>query len=150
MRGAVEIQISSQARAGFDELLEDRLYEFNSAATGLFDGVLLNASVENAAGETIAGLSGHTWGGCCEILRLWVDAAARRRGVGSALLRAAEREAIKRGCAQIVLTTHSFQAPALYERLGYARVATIENYPRGHAQLVYVKALPPALTADAS
>jgi ribosomal protein S18 acetylase RimI-like enzyme len=150
MSSAIDIRISSQPRPGFDELLEDRLYEFNSAATGLFDGELLNAAVENAAGEIIAGLSGHTWGGCCEIARLWVDASMRGRGVGTALLGAAEREAVRRGCTQIVLTTHSFQAPLLYERLGYRRVAAIENYPRGHAQLVYVKTLAPTLTADGS
>ena len=53
-----------------EEFLVDRIYEFNSEATGYFDGRLLGGSVMNEAGEIIAGFSGHTWGSCCEISNL--------------------------------------------------------------------------------
>jgi ribosomal protein S18 acetylase RimI-like enzyme len=59
--------------------------------------------------------------------------------MGRALLQAAEAEAVRRGCTQALLLTHSFQAPAFYERLGYVRQATVPNYPHGYAQHVYVK-----------
>jgi ribosomal protein S18 acetylase RimI-like enzyme len=63
----------------------------------------------------------------------------RGRGLGRALLQAAEAEAIRRGCQQIVLATHSFQAPAFYERLGYEKQGVIRDQPKGHANLIYVK-----------
>jgi hypothetical protein len=37
--------------------------------------------------------------------------------------------------------THSFQAPAFYERLGYERKYDIEGRPRGYANIVYVRRL---------
>ena len=119
----------------------DRIYEFNSDATGYFDGKLLGASIQNEAGEVIAGLSGHTWGGCCEVSHLWVSTQHRGQGLGKALLHAAEAQAVRRGCSQVVLTTHSFQAPEFYERLGYERKYAIEGRPRGHANIVFVKLL---------
>ncbi len=124
-----------------DAFLADRIYEFNSASTGYIDGKLLGGSIRNCIGEVIAGFSGHTWGGCCEISHLWVNARHRGQGLGSALLEAAEAEALRRGCAQVVLTTHSFQAPAFYERHGYERKYTIEGRPKGHSNIVFVKLL---------
>jgi GNAT superfamily N-acetyltransferase len=53
-------------------------------------------------------------------------------GVGSRLPAAAEREAEARGCSQVVPGTHSFQAPDLYQRLGYEIVSSIDDYPTGH------------------
>jgi ribosomal protein S18 acetylase RimI-like enzyme len=44
-------------------------------------------------------------------------------------------------CGQVLLSTHSFQAPGFYERLGYEREASIEGYPKGHANVFYLKKL---------
>ena len=52
-----------------------------------------------------------------------------------------EAEAIARGCVQVVLATHSFQAPAFYERMGYERKYTIEGRPKGYSDIIYVKSL---------
>ena len=136
-----QINVFSSDNADLASFLGDRLYEFNVSATGISDGELLWASITAEGGTPVAGISGHTWGGCCEIGRLWVEASQRGKGLGSALMAAAEGEAIRRGCTQIVLSTHSFQAPAFYEKLGFRRVATIPNYPRGHEQVLYIKDL---------
>jgi GNAT superfamily N-acetyltransferase len=122
-------------------LLADRIYESNAKATGYFDGRLVAACVRDEAGEVIAGFDGHTWGGCCELSHVWVHERHRGRGLGTRLLRSAEAEAIARGCSQVVLATHSFQAPGFYERHGYERRYAIEGCPRGHADVIYVKAL---------
>jgi hypothetical protein len=42
---------------------------------------------------------------------------------------------------QIVLATHSFQAPGFYERMGYARKYVIEGHPQGNADIIFVKLL---------
>jgi GNAT superfamily N-acetyltransferase len=121
--------------------LEDELNRFNFDATGFRDGRLLAAFVRDETGALRAGLSGHTWGGCCEIRLLWVREAERRSGLGSALLGAAEREARARGCERVVLSTHSFQAPDFYRRHGYVEVGRADGYPRGNAQIFLSKRL---------
>ena len=135
------VELCSERYVELDSLLAERLYEFNSQATGIFDGELLAGAVEDPSGTVIGGFSGHTWGGYCELKQLWVHQAHRGRGLGSALMRAVEAEAQRRGCTRVLLTTHDFQAPAFYERLGYRRHAVIDDYPRGHSQFVYIKQL---------
>ena len=100
------------AEIGF---LEDRLYEFNAKATGIVDALSLAIFGRNEHGEVVAGLCGHTWGGCCEIRQVWVHERHRGRGVGRQLLKLAETEARRRSCFQIILATHSFQAPEFIE-----------------------------------
>jgi GNAT superfamily N-acetyltransferase len=121
--------------------LEGRLDAFNAATTGIADGRLLTILLKRADGEIYAGLHGHTWGGCCEIKTVWIDEPNRSHGLGTALLRAAEQEAQRRGCRQVLLSTHSFQAPGFYEREGYQRIATVEDQPAGHSHIVMVKHL---------
>jgi GNAT superfamily N-acetyltransferase len=123
------------------ERLEDEVNRFNYATTGFHDGRWLAAFLRDAEGRLRAGLAGHTWGGCCEIRFLWVREAERRGGLGSALLLGAEREARARGCDQVVLSTHSFQAPGFYRLHGYAEVGRADGYPRGHAQIFLRKRL---------
>ena len=121
--------------------LEDRLYEFNLAATGIVDGRALGVFARDESGNVVAAAAGHTWGGTCELRQVWVAEARRGAGLGRRLLAAAEAEAIRRGCAQLVLTTHSFQAPDFYRKFGYEVVSEVPEYPRGHAYLVLRKSL---------
>jgi GNAT superfamily N-acetyltransferase len=122
-----------------EALLVERIYEFNAEATGYFDGKLIGGKLRDESGEVVAAFNGHTWGGCCAISHIWVHESCRGRGLGRLLLQGAEAEALRRGCEQVVLSTHSFQAPAFYERLGYARHAEIAGQPKGHANITYVK-----------
>jgi GNAT superfamily N-acetyltransferase len=126
---------------GLGTFLADRIYEFNAKATGYCDGMLLAGSVRSETGEIIAGFNGYTWGGCCELSNVWVHESHRGRGLGALLLRSAEAEAVARGCLQVVLATHSFQAPGFYERLGYQRKYVIEGRPTGHSDIIYIKVL---------
>jgi predicted N-acetyltransferase YhbS len=50
-----------------------------------------------------------------------VDEALRNRGVGAALVRAAERSLAERGCYMVEVTSHvrRTEAHGFYERLGY-------------------------------
>ena len=120
------------------QFLDDQINAFNVTQTGIQDGKLLAIFVRNEAREVIAGIYGWTWGGCCEIRYLWVHPDLRGRGYGGRLLMAAEHEALARGCMQVVLDTHSFQAPKFYAKLGYERISILEDYPRGH-QKIYLK-----------
>jgi GNAT superfamily N-acetyltransferase len=126
---------------GLDIFLEERLYEFNAKATGYLDARFLGGCIRNEAGDVIAGFSGYTWGGCCELSNVWVHERHRGQGLGARLLRSAEAEAAARGCLRVVLATHSFQAPGFYERMGYEHKYAIEGRPKGFEDLVYVKVL---------
>ena len=123
------------------ELLEDRLYEFNAKTTGIGDALGLAIFERDDQDEVVAGLCGHTWGGCCGIRQLWVHEKVRGLGIGRRLLELAEREARRRDCFQIILATHSFQAPGFYLRLGFEIVASVPEYPRGHQHLHLRKVL---------
>jgi ribosomal protein S18 acetylase RimI-like enzyme len=136
-----EIRLGGEWDAALDAFLAERIYDFNARATGLFDGAPFTGSIKDDAGRIMAAVSGHTWGGTCQVTYLWVDEGRRRSGLGRTLLSAVEVEARRRHCLQVILWTHTFQAPGFYERLGYAQEARIADYPRGHAQLLYVKRL---------
>jgi GNAT superfamily N-acetyltransferase len=138
---ADEIRFVEEPAAADLERLEGEIDEFNFRTTGFRDGRHLAAFLHDDAGALRAGLAGHTWGGCAEIKFLWVREAERRSGLGSRLLEAAEDEARARGCTRLVLSTHSFQAPGFYRRHGYAEVGRADGYPRGHAQIFFVKTL---------
>lgn len=122
--------------------LEDRIYEFNAGATGIADGELLSFVVRDHD-RIVAGVCGNTWGGTCELRQFWVAEPLRHRGLGTALFQAAENEARRRGCTQIVLMTFSFQAPAFYRKHGFDVVAAIDNHPRGHQNVLMLKRLGP-------
>jgi GNAT superfamily N-acetyltransferase len=121
--------------------LADRLYEFNSKMTGYFDGESFGATQRDESGAVIAGISGFTWGGCCFVSYLWVAEEFRGRGLGGALLKVFERNAIEKNCTIAFLASHSFQSPGFYERMGYEERARIEDYPVGHTDVFFAKRL---------
>ena len=137
----VELVIGSDPRPQEVQYLEDRIYEFNSAATGITGGEWLSIFVRDGDDRIVAGICGNTWGGCLEIRQFWVDEERRRQGLGTGLFAAAEREARRRGCRQILLSTFSFQAPEFYARRGFEVVAVVEDHPRGHRNLLLRKRL---------
>jgi GNAT superfamily N-acetyltransferase len=114
---------------------------FNSRATGIDDGQWLSIFVRDDRNQLIAGICGNTWGGCLEIRQFWVHESLRRKGLGTSLLAAAEQEARRRGCTQVLLMTFSFQAPAFYARHGFEVLAKIDDHPRGHQNLLLRKRL---------
>ncbi len=143
---ASEFLIDAQPAPGDVQYLEDRLYEFNSAATGIRDGEWLAILVRDETHRIVAGLCGNTWGGCLEIRQFWVDEERRRRGLGTRLLAAAEQEARRRGCQQVVLMTFGFQATDFYARHGFDVVAVVDDHPRGHKNMLLQKRLGGAMT----
>ena len=122
------------------EFLEVQIRREASAAMGLGDEIDLAIFVREA-GEVIAGISGWTWGDCCELQSLWVEPSRRGHGLASKLLAAAEAEAALRGCTQSVHFTYDFQARELYEGHGYQIVGRVEEFPSGTDALWFHKYL---------
>ena len=122
------------------ELLEAHIRAEASTATGLGDEVELAIFVRDA-GTIVAGISGWTWGDCCELQSLWVAPHLRGRGLATRLIAAAEAEAARRGCSQTVHFTYAFQARVLYEQNGYELVGRVSDFPRGTDALWFRKRL---------
>jgi len=136
-----ELLITADSTLADAQYLEDRLYEFNSDATGIGGGEWLAIFVRDDDGRIVAGISGNTWAGCAEIRQFWVEEARRKQGLGTRLLEAAESEARRRGCRQMLLMTFSFQAPGFYAKHGFEVVAIVDDHPRGHENLLLRKRL---------
>jgi ribosomal protein S18 acetylase RimI-like enzyme len=114
--------------AAVDEGLERHNYE---AAPRLAEVDRIAAFAKDPSGRLIGGAVGRTWGGCCELLQLWVRSEDRNGGVGSRLIREFESAGRARGCRIFYLTTLSFQAPDFYRKHGYVVLAQIDGYPEG-------------------
>ena len=109
------------------DFVSDQLDAFNIAITGIDDWHALAIFVRDDDGQIVAGLTGGTWAGYLEIQNLWVREDLRGQGLGRRLLLAAEQEARARGCTQVLLDTHDFQAPEFYKKLGYSVFGVFEG-----------------------
>jgi ribosomal protein S18 acetylase RimI-like enzyme len=137
----MRLSLTEQPDARDVQFIEDQIDAFNLMTTGITDVRFLAIIAREADERIIGGLYGWTWGRCCEVKTLWVGESARGRGLGTRLMRAAEEEARARGATQIVLSTHSFQAPDFYRRLGFTVVGEVNDYPEGHSSLYLRKLL---------
>ena len=136
-----DLIVEDQPAARDVQTLQDQLIAYNMAQTGAYDGRLLAIFVRDERQEILAGISGYTWAGFCEIEWLWVHEELRGRGYGTQLLAAAEQEALARGCSLIVLGTYSFQAPGFYQRMGYKVAGRIDDCPLHHKKYLLRKRL---------
>jgi ribosomal protein S18 acetylase RimI-like enzyme len=121
--------------------IEDRLYDHNSHTTGCRDGQGLGFIIRNEAGQMAGVAAGYTWAGASELKQLWVDEAYRGRGYARALLNAFIAEVRRRGVHRIWVASYDFQAPEMYEKAGFKRMAEFEGWPEGHVNVVLCKIL---------
>jgi len=112
----------------------DGLHAFNAPHMRRADAVPFNVVLRDDDGSIVGGA-------LCEVRwhwlfvdMLWVSAACRGLGAGTALLAAAEAEARRRGCTKAHLDTISFQARPFYEKLGWTLFGTLDDYPPGHTR----------------
>jgi GNAT superfamily N-acetyltransferase len=133
------IEFAPSRSSEIEAFLAERIYEFNSSATGLFDGEEFAAVIKDSSDRIVAGVSGHTWGGCCKISQLWVHESVRQRGLGKSLMLAVDAHALTKRCTQIVLSSHSFQAPVFYRQFGYIEQGRTSDYPAGHSDIHFLK-----------
>jgi N-acetylglutamate synthase-like GNAT family acetyltransferase len=105
------------------DAIEDRLYDHNSRATKRHDGQGLSFVIRDETGQMIGVAAGYTWAGISELKQMWIDEAHRGRGYARALLNALVAEACKRGVRRIWVASYDFQAPEMYEKAGFKRMA---------------------------
>lgn len=98
-------------------------------------------SVRDDDGEIAGGLVGATYLGWLTVQAVWIADALRGGGHGRALMRAAEEEALRRGCPRVFLETLSFQALPFYEKLGYEVHSALQGFPPGGTRYALTKSL---------
>lgn len=123
------------------ERLDRELTAFNTAATGQSEESSFSVRVADDMGELVGGLTAWTWGGLCGISMLWVREDCRMDGWGGRILLAAEREARRRGCDGVAVSSFTFQAPDFYQRHGYAETGRTPGAPGGNAKVHMFKSL---------
>ncbi|RPF23224.1 GNAT family N-acetyltransferase [Myceligenerans xiligouense] len=146
---AVELRLAAVA-----ELAER--YGDDGDAAEYFDPATIVATVVirvggvAAAGGSVRDLSGADDGvdglhppGTGEVKRVFVGPGFRRRGLSTLIMGELEKSAREAGLARLVLETGTEQpeAIALYEKLGYERIAPYGKYAGEPEQRCYGKAL---------
>ncbi|MFD7994468.1 N-acetyltransferase [Streptomyces mexicanus] len=143
----IEAEVDNERR----DLLRSRLRDTNTAASPALAALRqspagreepLHVWATDPSGALAGGLVGHTWANWLHVAYLWVDAPLRGAGLGSRLLRRAERIARdRRACTGARLETWDFQAPDFYRRHGYKVVCAIPDYPPGVTEYTLIKPL---------
>jgi ribosomal protein S18 acetylase RimI-like enzyme len=116
--------------------IEDQLYEYNSRMVGQVDGRKLGFAAVDRQGIQVGAVAGYSWARMAEIKQLWVADNHRGKGLGRLLLETAIAEAKARDCRLVWVMSYDFQAPDLYERCGFERVAELVDWPPGHTHII--------------
>jgi GNAT superfamily N-acetyltransferase len=116
------------------------LRAFNADAVGKSDARSLAITLRHR-GAIVGGLIAHTFFGWMFVAALWIADEFRGKGFGSKLMRAAEKEAKRRGVKNVYLDSFSFQAPGFYRKLGYRQFGRLADFPSGHHRSFLTKAL---------
>jgi len=123
--GVNRLLVPPHLREAFEAYIElslreeiDRIPDYYAARDGGFWVALDGATIVGMFGLEAAA------GGAIELRRMYVDPAARRRGVARKMLRFAEDECRRRGAPTLELSTSELQgeALALYRNAGYRLV----------------------------
>ena len=101
----------------------------------------LNIYLEDEQGNLVAGMVAETFGNWLEIEYLYVSDDLRGQGIGSKILKMAERESKERGCKYSFVDTFNFQAPKFYEKYDYKEVFALKKYPYTGERYYYTKEL---------
>jgi GNAT superfamily N-acetyltransferase len=121
-----------------------RLDESSKPVVGPAVARLLVIPIHDDTGAVAGGFWGITLFRWLHVQMLIVPEILRGRGIGSAVMNAAETEARARGCIGSCVDTFSFQATGFYEKLGYIPFGVLEDYPPGHQRIYFTKRLSPS------
>ena len=121
--------------------IRESLNQFNRGIVGDDGHMPLNIVEYDGDGNIIGGIVGGTYWGWMYVDILWVHEEHRRKGIGTKLLRTAEKQAKERGCHHVHLDTMSWQAPEFYKKHGYEVLGVLPDIPTGNQKYLLTKSL---------
>ena len=140
----LEIIRSDHPSAAAEAAIRRALIAFNDGYLGHRDARPIGLLVQ-VDRRVLGGLLAETARDQLHIDALWLAPELRGRGLGGKLVRSAEEEALRRGCAGAWLDTYSFAAKTFYERLGYRVFGELDGYANGHTRFFMSKRLDAAV-----
>lgn len=135
------IQLEHDLSAAEIDAIEDNIYAHNRQAVGRNDARGLGFVLRDQTRRIIGVAAGYSWAGTSELKQMWIDEAYRGRGYARELLNAFISEAAIRHVRRIWVQSYNFQAPELYEKVGFERVAEFADWPEGHSHVILCKTL---------
>jgi GNAT superfamily N-acetyltransferase len=139
----MELALSDSAEPGTFEAIFHGLDEASRGVIGSAAPRLLVIPIRDDAGSTVGGLWAVSLFRWLHVEMMLVPEQMRGRGIGSALMVAAESEARSRGCLGMYVDTFSFQAGPFYEKMGFSQFGVLDDCPPGHRRLFLQKRLAP-------
>ena len=140
--GGLVVALSAEGAPEAKELAGTALYQHNIEQTGVADRQPIAAVAKKVAtGKIVGGLWGRTELGLLFLDMFFLPKTARGNALGSKLLEVVETEAKRRGCAQAVVETSTFQAPGFYLRHGYEEFGRVPFATPGAARVFLRKPL---------
>jgi GNAT superfamily N-acetyltransferase len=140
-KGMTRVVAERSDPAAASRALWKGLVGFNREQAGPLRYKRMVLSVRDGKGRLLGGLILQSYWRESYVELLWLSARARGAGLGSRLIKEAERRARRRGSRLIHLNTFSFQAPGFYEKQGYRRFGGMSGSPAGASRHFYVKRL---------
>lgn len=138
----MKIKVTDEIHQESHDRIIKLLIEYNLSKTEEFRNEI-NKPIEIIArderNEIIGGLYGRSIWGTLEVKTFVVKPENRNKGIGRKLIIEAEKEAKNRNCRFISLDTFSFQAPGFYEKLGFEKIGTETDFPKGFEKYYYRK-----------
>ncbi|WP_437890152.1 GNAT family N-acetyltransferase [Phytobacter sp. V91] len=123
------LQVTTEVSEQDQEELLNGLRAFNTPFIHNRQWGPLGVFCRDAEGTMTGGLIGSRKGEWLCISYLWVSETVRGTGLGTELMRAAEKEAVQHGCLNAMVDTFSFQALPFYQKLGYHLKMTLDDFP---------------------
>ena len=130
----LEISIENNPDPADLDVIERALVEHNEAKSEPRNYTPVSIFLRDAEGQIAGGLRGVTVWGWLFVSQLWVAEHLRDRDYGTKLMKAAEQEAVARGCRAAYVDTFSFLALDFYRKVGYTIFGQLEDFPRGHTR----------------
>jgi GNAT superfamily N-acetyltransferase len=126
---------SDQPEPGTFQAIFRALEASSSPLIGPVQPRLLVIPIRDDAGSVAGGFWGSTLFQWLQVEMLFVPVPLRGRGVGTALMALAERDARARGCRGAFVDTFSFQAAPFYRKIGFTPFGVLDDFPPGFSRL---------------